>query len=727
MKHFFFALFCLGPVGLGAQILMPATTIVGLDVISKTAHQFPEPRALRDKLQGQFPASLTRGKCTIGFLVRVNDAFLPDQLNPDIFTVGARRGNILSMRVDACQLQEIQSVQGLEYAELAGIIKPLLNKSIIATRADSVHAGINLPQAYRGKDVLIGITDWGFDYTHPMFYDTTLSFTRIRAAWDQYKQLGPAPDDYSYGTAYLDAPSLLAAESDTANIYSYHTHGTHVAGIAGGSGAGTGYRGFAHTSEFLFTTFLVDAAAVFDAFDWMQSIAIEDQKRLVISMSWGLYHFGTLDGESLLSQVINQMSDEGVVFVTSGGNNGGVGFHIKKEFDTDTLRSKVQFYSYSANPNMWGQSLSMWGEPGKQFSAGFDITTPFHALLQESPWYHTANQPTYLDSMLVQGSDTVFFNLTAEAAHPLNGRPFFRLRIKNTNTQFNIVLKAAAEEGTVHFHNVTELTNDVGNWGQAFQAPIPAYTSGDSNYGVGEPACTESAIAVAAYNSETLNPAGTMWVNGEIASFSSKGPTIDERIKPDITAPGVSVTSSISAFTDANYTSVQNISFQGNTYPFAKFSGTSMSGPAVAGIVAMMLEADPALTPAEVREIILLTARTDNNTGVIPIGGSTQWGAGKVNAYAAVREVLGINGISEQTTTGRWVYPNPTDGLLNLRFNYSGKFDLRLTDLSGRTILEETHMNTGTMVMDLRGIPSGIYFLQIRTKGLPETVKVIKR
>jgi len=728
MKSCFLAFFGLIAVRMCGQVQMPATTRVAVESIQKLAALHPDAKALVAAGQGQFPMALTGGRCTVGFLARVHPSFDAQGLNPEAVTVGARRGNIVSMRVDAYHLGSVAAMLGVEYIEMAGKVVPDLHKAVVATRADSVHAGIFLPQSYRGTDVLIGITDWGFDYTHPMFYDTTLTFTRIRAAWDQYKQSGPAPQGYTYGTAYLDAPSLMAAESDTANIYSYHTHGTHVAGIAGGSGAGTNYRGFAHTSQLIFTTFLVDAAAVFDAFEWMQSIAEADQKRLVISMSWGLHHFGTLDGQSLLSQVINTMSDEGVVFVTSGGNNGNVTFHIKKEFNNDTIRSKVQFYSYNANPSMWGQSLSMWGEPGKSFSAGFDITTPFNSLLQESPWYHTATQDYYLDSMLVQGSDTVFFNLTSEAAHPLNGRPFFRLRIKNTNTQLSIVMKATADVGTVHFHNVTELTNDVGNWGQAFQAPIPAYVAGDSQYGVGEPACTESAIAVAAYNAEALNPSGTMWVNGEIASFSSKGPTIDGRIKPDIAAPGVSVTSSISSFTNANYTSVQNISFQGNTYPFAKFSGTSMSAPAVSGIVAMMLEADPTLTPAEVREILMLTARTDNHTGAIPIGGSVQWGAGKVNAYAAVREVLGLNGVPETPWNQIMVWPNPTNGMLHVMLPEGpGQIGMEIIDLSSRVVMSQSAAAQGLVNMDLTDLGAGVYILKITSSSKNKTVKIVKQ
>ena len=124
---------------------------------------------------------------------------------------------------------------------------------------------------------------------------------------------------------------------------------------------------------------------------------------------------------------------------------------------------------------------------------------------------------------------------TAEAAHPLNGRPHFRLRIKSESAAFKIALKATAEDGTVHFWNVTELDNDVGNWGQTFTAPVSGWTVGDKNYGISEPACTQSLITVAAYNAEYTSPGGNP-LGGAIAGFSSYGPTLDERVKPDAAA-----------------------------------------------------------------------------------------------------------------------------------------------------------------------------------------------
>jgi minor extracellular serine protease Vpr len=710
-------------VMLSAQTRMPATTLAGIQELQALAMEHDDPVRLVQATQGHHPTALIHGRCMAGFLGKIAGELDMGDEHQDAFIIGSRTGNILSFRLDVQQLHLLETIQGLEYVELAGRAAPTLDKTLRSTRVDSVHMGVGLPSAYTGADVYIGITDWGFDYTQPMFYDTTLTQTRIRAAWDQYKLSGPAPAMFNYGTEYSTAEALLAAQSDTANIYSFATHGSHVAGIAGGSGAGTAYRGVAFESQFLFCTFLIDAAAVLDAFTWMQQIAQQDGKRLVINMSWGLHHMGTLDGQSLLSQAIDQMSQQGIVFVSSAGNNGDVNFHIGKEFQNDTIKSRVQFYPYNAHQHMWGQSISMWGEAGASFSAGITITNNTNAILLESPWYHTNSQQPYLDSILVHGNDTIQFNLAADAAHPLNGRPHFRLRVRNTHNNLKVVLKATAATGTVHFWNVTELTNGVGNWGQAFQATATGWVAGDAAYGIAEPAAAESLIAVAAYNGESVNASGNV-VGGDLASFSSYGPTLDGRVKPDIAAPGVSVASSISAFTNASITPVSSISFQGMTYPFARFSGTSMSSPAVAGIVALLLEADPTLAPAEIKDILKATARTDNNTGIIPPGGDLRWGWGKVNAYKAVLDVLGITGMVEMDLPPPFIWPNPATSEVWVRPALDGvPANWRVMDLYGRTIASGEHFGDSPLVIAIMDWAAGIYVIQIEQQGSRSTAR----
>jgi len=657
----------------------------------------------------------------LSFVGKINANFNPSAAKEKGILIGKPIDKIVSVRIPLNQLESWKNLAGFDYLTLSNKFQVMNDRGVKDMRADSVQQGIGLPEGYTGKDVYIGITDWGFDYTSPMFYDTSLTQTRIVASWDQFKTSGPNPQDFNYGTEYIGASALLAAGSDTANIYSYATHGTHVAGICGGSGAGTIYRGVAFESKFLFVTFLVDEAAVLDAWQWMYDKATADGKRLVINMSWGLYHFGTLDGTSTLSQAISAFSDLGVVFVNSGGNNGNVNFHIKKTFANNLLKSKVDFYSYTANANMWGQSIHAWGEVGQSFESGIIVTNNSNAVLVESPFYNTNTTTSYIDTFLVTGTDTIWYNISADAVHPLNQRPQMRLRVKNTDTGLKVLLKSQATTGTVHYWNVTELSNDVGNWGMPFATSGTGTTAGDNLNGISEPSCSDDVISVAAYAPQYATSGGNL-AGGAIASFSSIGPRYDGVMKPDIAAPGVSIASSISSFTNSSYTSVASVPFNNRTYHFAKFSGTSMASPMVAGVVALILDANPYLMPQQVKDIIMQTAREDNYTQVIPAEGSPKWGAGKINAYAAVQLALITVGTKEiQQEKQVDIYPNPTSSELNFKGDFIPT-SIELIDLNGRVLKKEVQ-NGKVTISELN---AGIYFVRFLKDGKVYQEKITK-
>lgn len=654
----------------------------------------------------------------IAFVAKVTEKFDRKVLEKAGVKVGAQVGDIVTLRSAAQNKIILTNYTEITYLQVANKVQPNLSKVVPDLRADSVYAGHNLNSGYSGKDVIIGVTDWGFDYTHPMFYDTAMENTRILAAWDQFKRSGPHPEEYGYGTVYEGKAELLAAEKDTINIYGYATHGTHVAGIAGGGGAGTEHRGVAYDAEFLFVTFLVDEAAVIDAFKWMKDKAESFGKRLVINMSWGLYNLGPLDGTSLVSQAIDNLSNEGVVFVTSGGNNGGETFHIKKEFDEDTMQTRVHFYRGSV-ANLWGQSISVWGEESESFGVSFKVFDKSKNQLLESPWYET-NDTRYVDSFLVTGTDTLFYNVAIDAPYPLNNKPHIRLRIRNDNTDLRVGLKAYAKSGVVHFYNVTELTTDVGNWGMPFSAYFPGWESGNDEYSLGEPASTRSVITVAAHQSETFSPSGLMG-GGFIAPFSSKGPTIDERIKPDVSAPGVSVASSVSSFTNRSYTVLQNVNFNSKSYPFARFSGTSMSSPATAGVVALMLEANPNLYASTVKEILNNTAREDIRTGNLPETGDKRWGWGKVTATSAVQVAeQKFVSVEQLKKSAPVLFPNPTNGLLSLTTQKVHTAEVHRLD--GRVV--KKGMLGGEAKLNLGLLAQGMYIIQFKG-GIYSPMRVV--
>lgn len=705
-----------------AQVKIPANTKADVSLIIKDASlNKGVPSAL---IMERFAVYTIDGENYVSFLAKTGPGYTKSTLAGYGIIVGAQVSDIVSLKVPVSLLPNISLLPGITVLQLSGKIKPNLDKAVKDVGADSVHFGINLPERYTGKNVFIGITDWGFDYSSPMFYDTLMQNTRIYAAWDQYKTSGPAPLGFSYGTEYTSLPEFIAAGADTANIYSYATHGSHVAGIAGGGGAGTVYRGVAYESQFLFATFLVDEGAVLDAWEWMYQKAQLESKRLVINMSWGLYHIGTLDGNSLLSQAIDAYSALGVIFSNSGGNNGNVNFHIKKQFNNDSIKSRIEFYSYASNPNMWGQSIHMWGEQGNDFEAGLKVyNSTGSTMLVEGPYFSTATTTTYIDTFLVTGIDTIWYNISADASHPENGRPQMRLRVKNTNTTLRVVLKAKAVSGMVHFWNVTELSTDVGNWGMPFSTLNSGTIGGDNQYGISEPSCTNSLLSVAAYASKYYAPNGSP-IGGGIASFSSVGPRYDGVLKPEIAAPGVSVGSSISSYTDNSYTAIATVDFNGRTYPFARFSGTSMAAPMVTGVIALILDANPYLSAAQVKEIIIQTAREDNNTGVIPVNGSTQWGWGKIDAYNAVKLALSTVGTQEIDAELSWsVYPNPVLNELHFTLVDELPNKVEIVDSFGKVTVKNVQ-GSKVSVSDLK---PGTYWVRIEMNGHIEQQAFIKQ
>lgn len=146
----------------------------------------------------------------------------------------------------------------------------------------------------------------------------------------------------------------------------------------------------------------------------------------------------------------------------------------------------------------------------------------------------------------------------------------------------------------------------------------------------------------------TLNPyAAAPWVvsvgatdfRGRLADFSSRGDFASRMFRPTLVAPGVRVVSLRSS--GLSVTGVEGIGFNGDTglapsqVPFyTTASGTSFSAPQVAGAIALMLEANPKLTPAEVRDILQRTAT--------PLAAyyAHEVGAGMLNTHAAVLEAM---------------------------------------------------------------------------------------
>jgi subtilisin family serine protease len=669
------------------------------------------------------------GAKTISFLVKVVPDFDRAAFEKAGVVIGAQGGPIVTMRVPVESLGLLDSSKDVvQYSISHRVGGMYCDKARADTRADSVQNGLGTIDGIHidGEGVLIGITDWGFDYSHPNYNGQTSSNWRMERAWDHFKKSGPAPAGYNYGTETIGAYELADAHGDTSNLYGYGTHGTHVAGIAAGRGKSGKYRGMAPKARLLFCSFGLGEAEWIDAVDWMYRVAKEEGKRLVINSSWGMYSFSTLDGTSLLSQHINSLSDSGIVFCTSAGNNGDALFHVSKTFvDTvaDTLRTIVKAASEIYVIQETGQALIMWGEVGQDFEATVRIKNGNN--IWTAPFYSTANDTVIYDTMIC-GEDTVKWRVMMEHSNLWDNRPHMQLDLDKTPLEKQLLI--TAESGTVHAWNVANKENHAGNEGCYFISDSrESFTAGDNNYGIGEPACAEKCISVAAHMSDSWNVTTHECRTGDHASFTSYGPLINGEQKPEISAPGQSIISSISVWSDDSRNtaseSMMDLTVNGHTYRWAAMSGTSMSCPVVTGITALILQANPDLSVNDIRHIITSTARNDDKTGPLVANDSAdvRWGWGKIDALRAVNAAMDYVSIqqAEKYRLPLHVYPNPTTGKLTINTGCGEKQTAEILSIDGRKVMEMPV--TLESSIDVSGLPKGVYILRVGSR----TEKVI--
>jgi subtilisin family serine protease len=172
------------------------------------------------------------------------------QLSPDLIPSGFSDldwhpivGGIYTVHVPVGQFEELAAQEQVKFIEIGRAMRPDLDTSVAETRADLVHAGTPDIPGLKGNGTIIGIIDYGSDFTLEDFVDAN-GKTRIAFLWDQ--QLTPqggeaSPQGFSYGVEYTGAQIDAARANPNPFAIVRHqpaegSHGTHVAGTAAGNG-----------------------------------------------------------------------------------------------------------------------------------------------------------------------------------------------------------------------------------------------------------------------------------------------------------------------------------------------------------------------------------------------------------------------------------------------------------------------------------------------------------
>ena len=192
---------------------------------------------------------------------------------------------------------------------------------------------------------------------------------------------------------------------------------------------------------------------------------------------------------------------------------------------------------------------------------------------------------------------------------------------------------------------------------------------------------------------------GAVKADKTYAAFSSIGPSFDNRVKPDVMAQGqASVLSDVSGTTTTA-------------------SGTSFSGPILAGMVACLWQALPLKTNQEIKQLIIQSADRFS----LP---TAQYGYGIPDFNLALSNGLSVSDFSKSDFV---VYPNPTSDSISVTF--TDGFDtgtINLYTVLGQKVLEEK-VSTQSPVISTKSLEKGTYLYKIESNGYSKSGKIVKK
>lgn len=548
------------------------------------------------------------------------------QLEGAGFAVNGHIGNVVSTTVSLDRLESLAGLSDIVYVEGATRYRPALDRSVPDTRANQLRRrGLDGTfSGLTGKGVVVGIIDSGLDWRHPDFRRPDGS-TRIKFLWDPSDRsfeessglVGSPPPLGGKGTVYTEGQINEALNGrGEVRMRDECGHGTHVTGVAAGNGAGGKlelpagtFVGMAPEADIVAVRIFGPTCESLEAdIDLVQALQFIDQKAAelghpyVINLSLGT-QVGPHDGTSLEELAIDNLvgpGRPGKAVVISAGNDGGWPVHATASFGPP------------GSPN---QSVtikaSQFGSKASIFDFWFDGRDTFTVVVEGG-----GLAPEDI-------SDQIMLN-------PLNGSKRL-LFMTDRKPFFTITISGQAV-----------VSGRVDGWinGDAIFSDHVDLTSLVSIPGTARRAVTVGAHVTKNQWTDILGRTWSLITNssiGDLASFSSPGPTRDARIKPELTAPGRVIGSALTedAHPDApgNTSIFPDQSFVLRDGVHAISEGTSFSAPHVSGAVALLFQKNSRLDADLARGILTSSTRTDLFTGQVP---NSTWGFGKLDAASAV-------------------------------------------------------------------------------------------
>lgn len=668
---------------------------------------------------------------TITAFVTLNDGedatFLKELGLDVLYTAG--QVSIVIMPVDrAEEIAEMPQVKCVAFGERSDA------KMDVARRisfVDEINQGYEIGgnmMSFTGAGVVTGLYDTGLDPNHAAFRNADGS-SRVKALFVAR----------GYGDATVTSYTTPEAIANFKTDDETESHGTHVAGIMAGSRNVKGryaqtvsgqttrtegdipYYGVAYNSDlvigcgdFYDASILAGAAAVVNHAKQLGQPA-------VLNLSLG-GNTGSHDPNSQTAILLDGLAEDAMICVAAG-NEGESPMAIQKNFSRMSglnLNTFMTGATSDALPMVY--SAEFWSGNATQFECNLVIYDKLDQKIVSSQKV-TGNE-TYTASNWEALGDVFTGSVSVSSGIDRQTNRFYvvmnnTLQYKGSSTKVfgvNITGKAG-EKCYAYINTYMNAAQEVFFTSQN----ITGYIGGTPDGSINGFGCGKKVLSVGSYTSRTSAPyigngnytgSGTI---GAISSFSSYGELADGRQLPDICAPGQQIVSSISQY----YYNKQKLGERVNalstefdhTSAYYPFQGTSMATPFAAGVVALMLEANPDLTSDEILTILRDKeyATTDAQTNGVDF---KRWGAGKINAIKAVKHALNSIGETMADNLERnFMLEQTAARQYNVIVPGAKSVNVKLYNLQGASVM--TASASGDVAeLDASSLGSGVYLLK---------------
>lgn len=714
----------------------------------------------------------------VAVLVTMKEAGMGYILAENGYEIENELGRIVIARLTATEMEAVAELDEVVQVSLGFEAEPMMRVARKTTKVDDVHkanASSGLSHGYTGEGVIVGMMDTGLDPNHLNFRDAAGNL-RIKNYWeikgadgsvvlyDTPEKIGAFETDLRQETHATHVLGIMAG-SHNARPGSGNGMVATLNGLGKPSVSASNinpYYGVAKDAEMSVCSGTLENNNITIAAGRFRDYVKSTGKPGVLNFSLGNQR-GPHDGTDASSLALADVGKD-VLICMSAGNEGNANISLSKTLTASdkTVRTFVStglagngyLDIWSSGPQTLKVTFAAINLTNGNIVGTFEIPTPssFSYIGGSSVRYSNVVKNAQFGNTFGQSSFIGYSANLNTANNRYDVYLTFELSGSNANTAAAIIVEGTDGNKIDMYGSMVLRSNG-----------MAGYLDGTPTNSINGLACGDNILVVGAYvNSNPYMTLGgesswssTTYPQGGIAAFSSYGHTFQGRQLPDVVGPGMGMISSYNSYyvrDEINNYVTKGLANPVNTKTEAQLrteaesgysvwinspdkkdpddmktplknywgemSGTSMSSPFVAGVLALWSQAAAEkgvrLSMDDVKKVIAATADKDEFTAQQP----ERWGMGKINALAGLKYILanqvgGVDGIASDDPESSLIIEPVGGGVYSVFLAGVEGFTATLHNLQGQAVA--TASATGNeLTLDGSALGRGVYVLTVQ-------------